>query len=167
MFPLLILFGLNAVDELDRTGFGILLPNIRDAFGMSNTGILTLVGLTALGALLLQLPIASCADRGNRVFITLLGAVVWAVFSLFTGAATAVWMLVLARTGTGIGRAVVDPTHNSLLSDYYAVDRRPAVFSFHRAANVLGQFIGPLLAGALAAAFSLAGALLSSSPCPR
>ena len=45
VFPLLILFGLNAVDELDRTGFGILLPNIRDAFGMSNTGILSLVGL--------------------------------------------------------------------------------------------------------------------------
>ena len=154
VFPLLILFGLNAVDELDRTGFGILLPNIRDAFGMSNTGILTLVGLTALGALLLQLPIAAWADRGNRVFITLLGAVVWAVFSIFTGAATAIWMLVLARTGTGIGRAVVDPTHNSLLSDYYPVDRRPAVFSFHRAANVLGQFTGPLLAGALAAAFS-------------
>ena len=49
---------------------------------------------------------------------------------------------------------MVDPTHNSLLSDYYSVERRPAVFGFHRAANVVGQFIGPLLAGALAAAFS-------------
>ncbi|MSV48194.1 MAG: hypothetical protein F2914_04160, partial [Actinobacteria bacterium] len=37
VFPLLILFGLNAADELDRTAFGILLPNVRDAFGMSNT----------------------------------------------------------------------------------------------------------------------------------
>jgi ABC-type branched-subunit amino acid transport system ATPase component/MFS family permease len=154
VFALLILFGLNCVDELDRTGFGILLPNVRDAFGMTNTGILTLVGLTALGALLLQLPIAVWADRGNRVFITLLGAAMWAVFSIFTGAATAIWMLVIARAGSGIGRAVVDPTHASLLSDYYPVDRRPAVFSFHRAANVLGQFLGPLLAGMLAYAFS-------------
>jgi ABC-type branched-subunit amino acid transport system ATPase component/predicted MFS family arabinose efflux permease len=154
VFPLLILFGLNCVDELDRTGFGILLPNIRDAFGLTNTGILTLVGLTALGALILQLPIAIWADRGNRVLITLLGAATWAVFSILTGAATATWMLIIARSGSGIGRAVVDPTHNSLLSDYYPVDRRPAVFSFHRAANVLGQFLGPLLAGALAAAYS-------------
>jgi len=154
VFPLLILFGLNCVDELDRTGFGILLPNIRDAFGLTNTGILTLVGLTALGALLLQLPIAIWADRGNRVLIALLGAAMWAVFSVFTGAATATWMLIVARTGSGIGRAVVDPTHNSLLSDYYPVDRRNSVFSFHRAANVLGQFLGPLLAGALAAAFT-------------
>jgi branched-chain amino acid transport system ATP-binding protein len=154
VYALLILFGLNMADELDRTGFGILLPNVRDAFGMSNTGILALVGVTALGALLLQLPIAAWADRGNRVRITLLGAAAWAVFSVLTGAATATWMLVVARTGSGIGRAVVDPTHNSLLSDYYAVDRRPAVFSFHRAANVVGQFIGPLMAGLLAYYFS-------------
>lgn len=154
VFPLLILFGLNTVDELDRTGFGILLPNIRDAFGMSNTGILTLVGVTALGAFVMQLPIAIAADRGNRVAIALAGAAVWAGFSVMTGAATAIWMLIIARTGSGIGRAVVDPTHNALLSDFYSVDRRPAVFSFHRAANVLGNFVGPLLAGGLAYAFT-------------
>ncbi len=154
IFPLLILFGLNAVDELDRTGFGILLPNIRDAFGMSNTGILSLVGLTALGALLMQMPIAALADRGNRVALALGGAVLWAAFSVMTGASTAIWMLIVARTGSGIGRAVVDPTHNALLSDYYPVDRRPGVFSFHRGANVLGQFLGPLIAGGLAAVFT-------------
>jgi ABC-type branched-subunit amino acid transport system ATPase component/predicted MFS family arabinose efflux permease len=154
VLPLLILFGLNAADELDRTAFGILLPNIRDAFGLSNTGILSLVALTALGALVLQLPIAALADRSDRVRLALLGAVAWAVFSVFTGMATATWMLIIARSGSGIGRAVVDPTHNSLLSDYYAVERRPAVFSFHRAANVLGQFLGPLIAGGLAYFFT-------------
>lgn len=150
VFALLILFGLNCVDELDRTGFGILLPNVRDAFGMSNTGILTLVALTLLGAFLMQMPIAVWADRGNRVFITLLGAATWAAFSIMTGLSTAIWMLIVARAGAGIGRAVVDPTHSSLLSDWFPVDRRPAVFSFHRAANVLGQFLGPLLAGGIA-----------------
>ncbi len=150
VYALLILFGLNCVDELDRTGFGILLPNIRDSFGMSNTGILTLVALTLLGAFLMQMPIAVWADRGNRVLITLLGAATWALFSVMTGLSTAIWMLIVARAGAGIGRAVVDPTHSSLLSDWFSVDRRPAVFSFHRAANVLGQFLGPLLAGGIA-----------------
>lgn len=149
-FALLVLFGLNCVDELDRTGFGILLPNVRDAFGLSNTGILTLVALTLLGAFLMQMPIAIWADRGNRVLITLLGASTWAVFSVMTGLSTAIWMLIVARAGAGIGRAVVDPTHASLLSDWFPVDRRPAVFSFHRAANALGQFLGPLLAGGIA-----------------
>ena len=150
VFPLLILFGLNAADELDRTGFAILLPNVRDAFGMSNTGILTLVAFTMLGALLMQMPIAIAADRGNRIAIALGGAAVWAAFSMMTGFANTILILVIARLGSGIGRAVVDPTHNALLSDFYSVDKRPAVFSFHRAANVLGNFLGPLLAGSIA-----------------
>ncbi len=153
LLALLVLFGLNAVDELDRTAFGILLPNIRDAFGLSNTGVLTMLALIGLGSLLLQLPIAWWADTGNRVVITLLGAMVWAGFSVLTGAATVLWVLVVARCGSGVGAAVVAPTHNSLLSDYYAVDRRTSVFSFHRAANVVGQFVGPLLAGVLAYAY--------------
>ena len=150
---LLVLFALNAVDELDRTGFAILLPTIRDHFAMSDTGILSLVALTALGAMLLQLPIAILADRGNRVRLARLGGVVWGVFSFATGLSAAVWMLVLVRAGGGIGRAVVDPTHGSLLSDYYPVERRPAVFSFHRGANAVGSFVGPLAAGALSQAF--------------
>ena len=153
VFALLVLFGLNAVDELDRTGFGILLPTIRDHFHMTDTGILSLVALTTLGALLLQMPIAWWADRGSRVRIAVLGGIAWGVFSFMTGLSATVWMLVLVRSGAGIGRAVVDPTHSSLLSDYYAVERRPAVFSFHRSANAVGQFVGPLVAGALSNAF--------------
>lgn len=149
VYALVVLFGLNAVDELDRTGFGILLPTIRDHFGMTDTEILSLVALTAFGALALQLPIAWWADRSNRVRLTVVGGVAWGVFSFLTGTAASVWMLVLVRSGAGIGRAVVDPTHSSLLSDYYAIDRRPAVFSFHRAANSAGQFVGPLAAGIL------------------
>ncbi|MSV93289.1 MAG: hypothetical protein F2860_02385, partial [Actinobacteria bacterium] len=33
-YPLLLLFGLNAVDELDRAAFGVLLPNIREHFNL-------------------------------------------------------------------------------------------------------------------------------------
>ena len=44
-YPLLVLFGLNAVDELDRTAFGILLPNIRDEYNLDNTAVLGLVAV--------------------------------------------------------------------------------------------------------------------------
>ena len=46
LYPLIILFGLNAVDELDRTVFGVLGPEIRDHFGLNNQGYLTLIALT-------------------------------------------------------------------------------------------------------------------------
>ncbi len=37
VYALLVLFGLNAVDELDRTAFAILVPEIRDATSASPT----------------------------------------------------------------------------------------------------------------------------------
>jgi branched-chain amino acid transport system ATP-binding protein len=153
VFPLVVLFGLNAVDELDRTAFGILLPNIRDEFNLDNTKVLGLVGLVSIAALALQVPIGQYADRSRRVPLALVGALVWATFSGMTGLATGVIVLTIARSGSAVGKAVVDPTHNSLLADYYPIDSRSRVYSTHRAANAVGAFVGPLAAGLLAFAF--------------
>ena len=141
-FPLVVLFGLNAVDELDRTAFGILLPNIRDEFHLDNTKVLGLVALASVAALALQVPIAQYADRSRRVPLAILGAVVWAMFSGLTGLATGVIVLTIARSGSSIGKAVIDPTHNSLIADYYPINSRSRVFSTHRAANAVGSFVG-------------------------
>ena len=89
----------------------------------------------------------------------LIGAAVCGLFSFGTGLAFSVWMLVIMRSGSGIGQATVGPTHNSLLSDWFPIGNRPRVFSFHRAANALGAFVGPLIAGLLAACDRLAGAV--------
>ena len=148
-----MLFGLNAVDELDRTAFAVLLPEIRDDFGLDLQAVLTLIGVVYLGALLLQVPIANLADRHSRVRIAWIGALVWGVFSLMTGMATTIVLLAIARSGSAIGKAVVDPTHNSLIADYYDVGDRPRVYSFHRAANAVGGFVGPLVGGLVGAAF--------------
>jgi ABC-type branched-subunit amino acid transport system ATPase component/MFS family permease len=152
-FPLVVLFGLNAVDELDRTAFGILLPNIRDEFNLNNTKVLGLVALVSLVALALQVPIAQYADRSKRVPLAIAGAVMWAAFSGMTGLATGVIVLTIARSGSAVGKAVIDPTHNSLLADYYPIESRNGVFSTHRAANAVGAFVGPVSAGLLAHAF--------------
>jgi len=153
VYPLVVLFGLNAVDELDRTAFGILVPEIRDDFGLDLQGVLGLVAFVSVCALVLQVPIALLADRHDRVRIAWMGAAAWAVFSLGTGLATGIVALALVRAGSGIGRAVVDPTHNSLLADWYEPAVRPRVFSAHRAANAVGAFVGPLTAGLLASAY--------------
>ena len=152
-YPLVVLFGLNAVDELDRTAFGILLPNIRDEFGLDNTKVLGLVALSSVAALALQVPIAQYADRSKRVPLAVAGALIWGMFSGMTGLATGVVVLTIARSGSSLGKAVIDPTHNSLLADYYPIATRSKIFSTHRAANAVGAFVGPLSAGLLAYAF--------------
>lgn len=152
-FPLAVLFGLNAVDELDRTAFAVLLPDIRDHFGLTDAGALALVAVTTVAVIFIEVPLSFYCDRRNRVRIARNGAALWALFSLGTGLATSVAMLVAMRIGAGAGRAVVNPTHSSLLSDWYEPRARVKVFSVHRQGNSVGQILGPLLGGGLAWAF--------------
>jgi branched-chain amino acid transport system ATP-binding protein len=151
--PLLVLFALNLVDELDRSAFTILIPNIRDAFHLDNQGIFSVIALVGAVSYGLQPLLGYVGDRGNRTRVAVLGAVALIVFTLLTGLSPVVWMLVVARSGTAIGRLVVDPTHNSLLSDYYEPEHRTKVYGFHRAANPIGQALGYAGGGFLAFLF--------------
>ena len=149
LFPLFVLFGLTAVEQLDQRAFDVLLPNIRDTFGLDTQAILAVVGLTGAAALVIAVPIGYYADRLSRVRIATFGALAWAVFSVLTGLAPALWVLGLARAGSGLGAATIVPTHNSLLADYYDIPERANVYAAHRAAYAIGACIGPLFAGLL------------------
>lgn len=149
-FPLAVLLGLNLVDELDRSAFAVLLPEIRDHFGLTDAAALGLVAVTTIAVLVVGIPLGFLADRRNRVRIAATGAALWTFFSLGTGAAVTVGMLTTMRLGAGTGRAVVTPTHSSLLADWYAPAARVKVFAAHGLASSVGQIAGPLLAGLLA-----------------
>ena len=135
--PLGILFALNLVDEFDRVAFGVLSPEIRDHFDLSDGGIVGIGALAAVFALCAALPIGYYADRVNRVRLSAAAALVWGTMTVFTGLAPAVIFLILARMGAGLGRIVNEPVHASLLSDYYPPDKHPRIFAIHRLANPL------------------------------
>jgi branched-chain amino acid transport system ATP-binding protein len=150
LYPLMVLVGLNAVNQLDQTAFAVLGPDIRRSFDLSNQGYLTLVALTQLGGLLLAVPLAYYSDRLQRVAIAVVGAAVWGVFGIVTGLSVTVLMLVIARSGSGMGRAVITPTHNSLMSDFYPPEVRADVFGFHSIGLAIGALFGPVFGGLLA-----------------
>ena len=125
-YPLAVLFGLNTVDELDRTAFGVLLPEIRDHFGLDNSGILTVVVAVAhrradprAADRLLRRPRAPGA-RSPRA-----GAAVWGVFSLLTAAAGSVFDVGAARAGAG-HRAGGQRPHPQLAAGRLLRHPRPA-----------------------------------------
>jgi branched-chain amino acid transport system ATP-binding protein len=151
--PLWILFGLNAVDELDRSVYAILSPEIRESFHLSISGVASVTALVVLIAYPSQILIGYFADRRRRTRIAAGGAAMWGGFTLLTGLAPNVGMLALARASTGIGRAVNDPVHGSLLSDYYPPQTRVRVFGFHQAANRVGAIVAPIIGGGLAFVF--------------
>ena len=102
--PLAVLFGLNAVDELDRSAFEILIPEIRDDFGLDTKGSSPSSRSSRSRSSSCEIPIAFYADRLSRVRIAVAGAVVWGCFTLLTGLAPAIAVLALvARAAPASG----------------------------------------------------------------
>jgi ABC-type branched-subunit amino acid transport system ATPase component len=154
LFPLLVLFSIELLDQATQSAFNVLTPNIRDAFHLTNAGILLIVAVAGAAALLFTLPVAVLADRVRRVPIALVGALVGAAFSIGLGVANGVVVAAVMLAGISMGQAVIFPTHNSLLADYYPVEARPRIYSTHRSGISLGAIIGVLLGAGLAAVWS-------------
>ena len=150
--PLAVLFALNLVDEFDRVAFSVLSPEIREAFGLSDSGIVAVGSLAGVTALLAALPIGVLADRVRRVRLAAAGAAAWGGFTILTALAPSTLVLTIARMGAGVGRIVNEPVHASLLTDYYPPSHHPRVFALHRLANPIGLGAA-LIVGFLASLF--------------
>jgi MFS family permease len=153
--PLALLFALNFVDEFDQALFGVLAPNIRDTFDISET-TLTSIAAAAIGlVVLLIVPVGVLADRYNRVRLATVAAFFWATFTIVSGLSGWLEIIVLLGIGrffAGLGRVMNEPVHVSLLADYYEPSTHGRVFSLHRMANPLG-FLSILVGGTLAELF--------------
>src|SRR4051812_28620002 len=149
-FPLVILTLLFFFDEWDTAAFNVLAPNIQNAFHLTDRafGLLVISNLSVV--LLLAAPLGYFGDRLPRVWFVTVGAVLAGVFSLLTGVAGTLLVLVVVRLGNGIGRLVNDPIHSSLLSDYYLPEDRPAIYGIHRNAERAALVFGPAVAGLVA-----------------
>ena len=148
--PLLVLFGLNLVDEFDRIAFAALTPEIRDAFDVSDGTIVAIGAVAAVFMLLGALPFGYLGDRVPRTRIAGGAALVWGSMAVLTGLAWAIPVLFLARLGSGVARTSNEVVHPSLLADYYEPAVQPRVFKVHRMATPLSAFAG-ILAGGIAA----------------
>src|SRR3954454_6212677 len=148
-FPLLILLLIFFFDEFDTAAFQTLAPNIRHAFNLTLVEFGTIVLLNVSIVLGLAIPLGYLGDRVRRTRLVVVLGIVAAVFSFFTGLATAVGALVLVRIGNGFGRLSNDTVHPSLLSDYYRPEDRPQVFAWHRNGVYIGAIAGAAVAGAV------------------
>ena len=151
--PIVAMFSLNAVDELDNATFIWVGPAIAAGFGVGvgSFGIISV--LVLLVAPLIAIPISRSADRSARMPIALIAACTWGVFSLLSGVAPYLWLFVLARVGSSFGRVVSYPVQLSLLADFYAPAVRTKALGLHAMANNVGAIFGALLGAGVAAVF--------------
>ncbi len=148
--PLALLTALAAAERFDALAFGVLAPNIRDAFHLNNADFLTISTLTAVLPLLASVHIGNWADRANRIRICVAAGILWAATAVGTGLAPVVAVLIVARLLGGIGQTVNQPVHSSLLSDYHPPTALSMVFTLYLLGSTGFGLIGSPLSGLIA-----------------
>ena len=151
---LVVLFLLNVIDEFDRVAIAVLLPDLQDAFGVSDTVILGISSFGGVALVLGAVPLAWLADRVKRTLIVPVATAGWAVSVFLTGLVRNPFQYFWTRVLTGAGQANRLPVHSSLLTDTYPIPARARIFAFEGMGRPIGLLIGPVLAGAIA---SIAG----------
>ncbi len=152
LFPIIVLFLLNAVDEFDSRTFELLGPEIADSFHIKvgQFGLITL--LVILLVPFVAVPVSYVGDRWRRMPLAIAGAAAWGAFSLATPFAPVLWVLFLVRVGSSFGKTVNEPVHGGLISEFYSPKARLRAFGIHSLANPGGAAVGGVLAGYIAEA---------------
>ena len=152
ILPILLLVGLGVSQGFDTIAFGVLSPEIRRTFHLSNAGIDAIASLTGAVPILFSIYFGYLGDRVNRVRLSRYAAALFAAMAVLTGLAPLVVILILARMIGGVGFLSTQTLYPSLLADYYPPESLGSVFT----ALVLGitgiGLLGSPVAGAMAGA---------------
>jgi MFS family permease len=137
-----------AFNYVDRLALGLLLQSIKVDLALSDTQLGLLNGIAfALFYSVMGIPIARWADRGNRVAIISLTALLWSAMVALCGMANSFLQLLLIRIGVGVGEAGCIPPAHSLIADYFTRAERPRALAVYCLGGPLSLVIGYFLAG--------------------
>jgi EmrB/QacA subfamily drug resistance transporter len=139
---------------LDITIVNVALPAIGRDFHSPLTDLQWVLDAYALALAAGLLTGGSLADLWGRRRLYAVGVAVFTACSLLCGFATGPLFLALARTGQGIGGAVVWATSLALLSDAFRGRDRGVAFGIYGAILGLAVAVGPLLGGILTSGLS-------------
>ena len=153
IYVLILMFGINFLNYMDRWVTSAVAPLIQVEFGLSDFSI-GLLGsaftfVYAVGAL----PFGLWADRGLRRNVIGTGVAVWSAATLLTGFTTNFIQLFATRAILGVGEASYYPAGTSLLGDYFPRQLRARVMSIWSAGTAFGIAAGFAGGGVLAARF--------------
>lgn len=125
IYVITILVLINALAYLDRQVMLILVEPIQADLGLSDTQMGIIIGPAFMALFLAAaMPMGVLADRHARNWLLAAGIAIWSLATLWAGRSGNFGELVLARACVGLGEACVVPAVFSLVSDYFAPERR-------------------------------------------
>jgi len=143
-----ICFSLTALNVMDRQLLAIAASAIQAEFALSDTELGLLTGFAfVVMHVAVGVPVSVLADRTNRRNLIALGLVAWSALTAATGLTRSFFEIFAARIGVGIGEAVGSGPLQSLVSDYFPVERRATALAVTGAGGNIGAFAALLLGG--------------------
>ena len=159
---LLLLVLAYTLSMCDRMILSILFPQIKAEFGITDTQLGLLGGLSfALFYATMGLPIAKLSDQYNRKWIIIISLTVFSLMTALSGFAAGFISLLILRIGVGIGEAGVNPASHSIIADYFPAERRAFAMATLMLGASLGMMLGFMGGGAIADAYGWRVAMIS------
>ncbi len=143
-----VMFVVTLFNVADRYILSLLLQPIKEEFGATDAEMGLLTGL-AFGLFhgLASLPIAYYADRTVRRTLVAASLFLWSALTALSGLAQSYWQLFAARAGVAIAEGGGAAPGQSILADYFPMERRATAMAFFGIGGISGMGVGMVLGG--------------------
>ena len=136
------------LNQADRQAFNIVLPQIQDHLGASDSTM----GLIAMLFNLfyaVTVPFAGFfADRMSRSRQIWVSTLIFSTATLFTGLSGGIFSFIMFRClGMGIGQGMFGPTYTGIIAEYHDTRTRARAMSLHQTSYYIGVITCGFLAG--------------------
>ena len=139
----------NVIDNANAQIFPSVYYQIQGSLGLSVVDLGNLTGVrTFLQAIVTPLW-GWWSDKHSRKRVLAIGCFLWAAFTILVAFSVSFMDMLIYRAMTGIGLAVIIPTAQSLIADYFTPSRRGKAFGWLGLTGVIGNITGTIFATTL------------------
>lgn len=149
---------------LDVTIVVVALPEIQSGLHATFADVQWVIDAYALTLAAVLLTSGTLADRYGRRLLFTIGLVLFTIGSLLCGLAQTPLMLILSRSGQGIGGATLYATALALLAQTFRGRERGIAFGVWGAVIGIATSLGPILGGVLTSGISWRAIFLVNVP---
>lgn len=134
---------------VDRTILSLLVEPVRRSLSLNDTQIGLLQSAFGVFFTIASFPAGWMADKSNRMRLVSWGVAIWSVMTMLCGFCANFVQLFLARMGTALGEASLQPTAPTIISDNFPPERRTLPLSVYGIAGASGLGFSMIAGGAV------------------
>ena len=137
----------NVIDQADAQVLSSMYNPIATSLGIADATSLGAITTARAHLQAVSSPVWGwLSDKFSRKLILSIGCFIWGVFTVILAFLNSFWGIVFVRAFTGLGLAVIVPTTQSLIADYFPRSKRGKAFGVLGLTTILGAIVGTLYA---------------------